>query len=329
MTIHIIDSVKGGSGKSTFALKLATALKPLPIEVKEKKSKPIIVDLDIMGTSWFCSFENMMTKSDNSAYPNIFLNDLVMDWNHYKSMSFIRQLSVNMNLPGEETITIDIIPCSSEQSAKEKFKIDDEDKSRSIQYDVFRSRIVKLIEYLETKEYTDIILDMPPNSEPYSNSILKQCLKEQEYNVNLYMVASTDVGHIESNINWYKNFIESYDSQRVTTVREKPFRKSKERFGDKDVTSLSWYKRNPQKLFFVLNDIFDYVDETKRGLRLCTGSDFEKQSTYQSLIYLFVGKDEEYYNFKRDLFINRDSDLKVVRCSKFYLDTAMFLFEDL
>ena len=43
MKIHIVDSVKGGSGKSTFSLKLCCALK------SQHDVKPCVIDLDLRG----------------------------------------------------------------------------------------------------------------------------------------------------------------------------------------------------------------------------------------------------------------------------------------
>lgn len=335
MNIHIVDSVKGGSGKSTFALKMAIALKFSTDGTHgENKNnailKPIIVDLDIMGTSWIATFQNMMTNTKSSAYRQIFLNDLVIDWNHYKSMNFIRELQVNTSLPSGSYGTIDLIPCSNEQSAKERFKIDEDDKSRSIQYDVFRSRIVKLIEYLDMKGYTDIILDMPPNSEPYSNCILKYCLKNFTHNVNLYMVAAADIAHLESNMKWYNNFIKSYNSQRSNTILDKPFRKKDETKEKISVMSTSWYKKNPHRLVFVVNDIFDYFGDAgeKKAFEIVKNLNAMERNTLQSLIYLFVSHDIWYYNFKKDLLI-AGSSIASVKCSEFLPYSSMHMYEDL
>lgn len=334
MNIHIVDSVKGGSGKSTFALKLAAALK-LEDEKhkhtteKSRTIKPIIVDLDIMGTSWFSTFGNSISENKNSAYI-IYLNDLVLDWNYYRTMNFINEIKIRNSLSKE--VEISVVVCSNEQSAKEKFKIDDQSKSQSIEYDVFCGRIIKLMEYLKDKEYTDIILDMPPNSEPYSNSILKHCLKNTKDNINLYMIASTDISHIEANINWYDNFISSFNSQRSITLLEKPYLTESECQECKNndtfnISQTSWYKESTHKLHLVINDMFDYFNgkEPKDAINTIVKLIFNK-SVRNSLLYHFVYYDDELNNTKKALLQARGS-LVVLKCSELSIYNNMFSIE--
>ena len=223
MTIHIVDSVKGGSGKSTFALKLALSInqkkETIPSGSKETDDslesknndeniyKSIIIDLDFMGTSWLPTYKNALISKHGMPYDMIYVNDLVFDWNHYRSMDYTQSIKIN-------NTEINVIVCSDNPRYKEKFKVDGTNKSPSIQYDIFQNRVMKLISKLEKEGYTDIILDMPPNSEPYSDTILRQCLQDSEYYVNLYMVSSTDIAHIKSTHAWYYQFLYSYDSNQ-------------------------------------------------------------------------------------------------------------------
>ena len=336
MNIHIVDSVKGGSGKSTFALKLAATLELKAEDAGQEAQtiKPIIVDMDIMGTSWSSTFGNNINKNKNSAY-TIYLNDLVLDWNYYKTMHFVNKIKIKTSLSKE--VKISVIVCSNKQSAKEKFKIDDQSKSQSIEYDVFCSRIVKLMECLKDKGYTDIILDMPPNSEPYSNSILKYCLKNTKDNINLYMIASTDISHIDANINWYDNFISSFDSQRSITLSEKPYLTESERkeFARKqngsdntyDISLTSWYKESTHKLYIVINDMFDFFNgkKSKEAMVYIVNS-ISNKSLKNSLLYLLVHYDDELYNAKKALLLAREESI-VLNCSELSIYDNMFLIE--
>ena len=66
-------------------------------------------------------------------------------------------------------------------------------------------------------QYSDIIFDMPPNSEPYSDIVLETVLnnfKNKDDIVEFILVSSLNRAHINANINWLKDFIKRAMDQR-------------------------------------------------------------------------------------------------------------------
>ncbi len=250
MNIHIVDSVKGGSGKSTFSLKLCCALND------QDNIKPCVIDLDLLGTSWFHLFSNCDgIKERILKHRIIYLNELVHDFRYYKNMLFIQKVNLKVALVNSSSKSdkiIDVIICNPDPKAKEDYVIVDNLSATDITYDIFCDEIMELINYLDEEGYTDIILDMPPNTEPYSNKVLNACLCVKPKiscikNVSLYMVSSINPAHINSTFEWYRNFIDNSKSQHIATKNN--FSKIKE--NEKD----NWFKDEQFKFFFVFNEI--------------------------------------------------------------------------
>ncbi len=206
LTIHIVDSVKGGSGKSTFSAKLALSLKA------QKEKKPCIIDLDLLGTSWYYIYANFV-DIDNSYNNIVFLNDLISDFDYYKNLNYFNEIKFSFGV-NELPITIPVIFCNPNPSEKNLFKVDEQNGYSHVAYSFFFESIKKLVNELEDIGFTDIIFDMPPNSEQYSDGILNYYLRTNwESDSKLYMVSSYNMAHIKSTFAWYRDFLEKTPSQ--------------------------------------------------------------------------------------------------------------------
>lgn len=95
---HVVNSVKGGCGKSTFSLYLANYL-------TAQKHKVVIIDLDIGGSTWYRDFKpylvSEMEKSDEnnkdvdfSIEDTKFLNDLFYEYEKNKTRKHIFELQI-------------------------------------------------------------------------------------------------------------------------------------------------------------------------------------------------------------------------------------------
>lgn len=79
-----------------------------------------------------------------------------------------------------------------------------------IDYGYFRSMVIRLIKILNDSGYTDIIFDMPPNSDSYTDVVFEVLYRhksqfEFDYQVEMLLVSSLDITHIKANTEWVKN----------------------------------------------------------------------------------------------------------------------------
>ena len=95
---HVVNSVKGGCGKSTFSLYLANYL-------TAQKHKVVIIDLDIGGSTWYRDFRPHLVNEtegfddngkdvDFSIEKTKFLNDLFYEYEKKKTRKHIFELNV-------------------------------------------------------------------------------------------------------------------------------------------------------------------------------------------------------------------------------------------
>lgn len=166
--IHVVNSVKGGCGKSTWCLLLADYL-------RATGAQPYIIDLDIHGTSWYSEYEKYF-EADKKSF--VFINDLTEDVLKALGHRYIMQLKISREVPlptGETTYNLPI--CVADPSRA--------DSIHEEQLDIFEHVVFKIIEHIinnnESKEdggynKIDIILDMPPGYEPHAEKIINHLL---------------------------------------------------------------------------------------------------------------------------------------------------------
>lgn len=255
MKYIIVDSVKGGCGKSSVALRTA-----IQLARENKKNRVLVIDMDIMGSSLECfvtgklSFvENdnqdttatstsssikigeedisdkaiWLTKEESESDKSgskekCYFTDLF--YKRYDT-SKIRPIEkafkiCEKDMPETENINIYIAFSSPEQKIKNYFRFQ---KSTNFQMNVniryYEEILGKYIEDINTKYFdneflTHIIFDMPPNSDPYSDCIFsillnklaqnksKKSGKDVDDSVELMLVSSCDMSHINANIEW-------------------------------------------------------------------------------------------------------------------------------
>lgn len=259
MNIHIVDSVKGGAGKSTFAVKLgcyfALKEKEKDKEKEKEKVKACIIDLDILGTSWEYIFLNFM------SHEGCYLNDLIVDYRDFFLKNFFWRYKIQY---GNTFLELEVLPCNPSPRAKAMFRTDGQNMPE-VSYDFFENEMIRLIDKLEKAGYTDIILDMPPNTEPYSERILESCLQVdkilyKKHKILLYMISSLTPAHIGSTLQWYEDWIETKNTRFVTPDQESIglFKEDYEHNKDRQEAFLSpenVKKKESASFCFVLNNM--------------------------------------------------------------------------
>lgn len=292
LQIHIIDSVKGGSGKSCFSARLCCSL-------INKKRKACIIDLDLLGTSWFHLCGKTIRQTPGNKI--IYLNDIVNDFEYYKNTRFIQTVVIGFE---GKWLDVPVILANQTEPAKAQYKITDKANTTDISYSFFTHIVFKLIKELE-KSFDDIILDMPPNSDPYANNVLIECLKSNfKVQTSLYMVSNLNTAHIKSTFNWYENLIFNASSQHLTTLNNfQEFTGHKYLFSNmkeyEDLTEEekksrkekcnNWLNQTKTKFFVVFNDIIDRNPKLskmdQKALVDLGGDEIKRQLAYYFIIY--------------------------------------------
>ena len=201
---HVINSVKGGSGKSTFSLLLANYYSHC------KSEAAYIIDLDIQGTSWKKNF-NQFFENDAGEEP-IYINDLMYDFSNGITKNFIWNLKIcSKNEPP-------YVPCWTIPLCIANPTNND---INEVELDLFENAIRKLIVHLIQKETAKnseiihIVFDMPPSKEKHAERILNHLLLDNKIHfkdlhsgyVCLYMISAITPAHIELNVEYIKNLV--------------------------------------------------------------------------------------------------------------------------
>lgn len=200
---HVVNSVKGGSGKSTVSLLLASYF------IHKKKEKAYIVDLDLQGTCWEKNYNRFFDVV--SGQEKIHLNDLMYDFSNNITKDFLRYL--NVLYQSELSVEHWKIPvCVANPDMR---GIDE------VELDLFENAIYKLVnriverEESQGSELVHIVFDMPPSKEKHSEKILNHLLLDKSsflnsnfpYYVCLYMVSECTPAHIELNKDYIRFMI--------------------------------------------------------------------------------------------------------------------------
>lgn len=241
---HVVKSVKGGCGKSTYSFLLAEHLRR-----KHQNTAIYIVDLDICGTSWETDYMNSKSVINYITHDKniIYVNDIV------KCYRNIDNRIVWLDLDGAKVVS------GETQEGTEKIKICISDPKRNkelstYEVDLFENAISYLIEQTvkkESKNDIHFIFDMPPSSERHAEQVFRGLILDQRmksilkdvnayYEVDLYLLSVLDVAHIQSNIDYLKYV---YTTHSITDYQNEL--NSEERL----------------KVLFVINDVAGIIEE--------------------------------------------------------------------
>ena len=258
---HVVNSVKGGCGKSTFSLYLANYL-------SAQNHSVVIIDLDIGGSTWYRGFKSYLVNS--TAKPSIkvnngnsenntpkeeikFINDLLYEYEKNFKKEHVFRLSVEDDKKiapktgdiSTEHRIINVVMSNPEEAAC----------IRDEALDLLECAIYNLVDEIATNTYphnpkatVDIIFDMPPGYEEHSERILMHALMDLGSNlyknytrkkekgeftnpVYLYMLSGVKQSSLEANIQYVKRF---YKNPSYSM----------------DIGILK-----PENIFFILNDL--------------------------------------------------------------------------
>lgn len=279
MKFIVVNSVKGGCGKSSISLKLAMDLARETKTEKKKKvyaNNVLVIDMDILGSSLrtfvtgsyrhgvvdvtsdfeensvvtettlkigrregleqsACWLLQKQPESKNEGQDLVCFTDLFYKkYEEYRNKKIETPFLVCPQLDGKLGSPIIHIAFSSEDPwVKNRFRVQ---KSNNYTFNInvryYEEILQKYLKDLKKKnlngnKITHVIFDMPPNSDPYSDcvfSILLKKINEDIQNkvaksnrdiVELCVVSSCDLAHINANFLWVKNMYEKNGWQYV------------------------------------------------------------------------------------------------------------------
>lgn len=225
MFFDIVNSVKGGSGKSTVALQLAAYW------ASHEDTDAYIIDLDLRGTSWKTNYDKHFLPTDNS---NNYINSLMYDFGPEDSIFW------HLSVVCERTISqktsnanVQLCMCNPDIAG-------DVD---AVKVDLLESTVYKIVQRAfsksEKKKEVHIIFDMPPSYESHAERVVKHLLMDKEsnlfkdyykgergkYHVNLLMIYAITGAHVEQNLVYTRNFFEqvAYSSAISTFIEDNNF----------------------------------------------------------------------------------------------------------
>lgn len=255
---NIIDSVKGGSGKSSLALMLSLACSTgySKTEIDGNPIKSLLLDMDFQGSSFsHLVFGNSELGKNGQAKQ--YINQKLLQYYRTDNCDYISKPVFKVNdsaTSGSEIVKYHQIAAAfASPNIPDRFRfkaVSHHNYSLQITYSTFREGVRRLLDSLDKEmplgdslEY--VFFDMPPNSNGYSDAVPQLLLNDILGNqktpprVNYFELTTLDRGHIESTLQWFEDFVQN----------------SKQRF--------------PDNFFFVLSntDIESFSDENRYRIR--------------------------------------------------------------
>ena len=243
---NIIDSVKGGSGKTTLALMLTLSAQRY-MEKKESTKDirySLLMDMDMQGSSLdYLLFEKdekkegQGTNFKSNRAPDT-LNDAILRYYRRKTPQFIstpefffsNDLGEVRSSPEEPTgwegspgnsCQVAVALASTKMEDRDCFRaVSRMNYSSQITYDAFGSGLRAVLKDSNLNSYLPdqiryIFFDMPPNSNGYSDCVLELLLSggQEKSSIdakcprNYFELMTLDRGHIGATLDWFEQFV--------------------------------------------------------------------------------------------------------------------------
>lgn len=236
---NIIDSVKGGSGKTSLSLMLALAAQRYMREREHKNhtNYSLLMDMDMQGSALrYLLFGD--NPPDEKKVPDT-LNDAILKYYTKKMPEFISKPSFFFSsdigevpssddeaTAGEggqsEEYQIAVALASTEMSDRDRFRaVSRMNYSSHITYDAFNSGLKTVLKESNLNSYLPdrlqyVFFDMPPNSNGYSDCILELLLSDNvanstvdsKYPRNYFELMTLDHGHIRATLDWFQHYVQ-------------------------------------------------------------------------------------------------------------------------
>lgn len=225
IVFDIVNSVKGGSGKSTVALQLAA------FWASQTNTDAYIIDLDLRGSSWQKTYEHDYNPADKN---NLYINDLMYGFGPEDSIFWhlaVQCTNAVMNVVYPSNVRL----CIGDPSVTGDID--------ALKVDLLESAVCDIIDRIiaksEAQNEVHIILDMPPSYESHAERVIKHLLMDKNsnlfkrqykdgksgYYINLLMIYAITASHVDQNIVYLNNFFKQagFSSALNTFIQNNTF----------------------------------------------------------------------------------------------------------
>ena len=215
IVFDVMNSVKGGSGKSTLSLLLAA------YHAFHPNTVTYIIDLDLRGTSWKINYGDYLLPKGQA---HVFVNDLMYDYKRKSSQELFAKIDVKTDNDRTAFIYLSMGDPNIGNNIGQP----------DVEEDLFENAVYCLIDRIytqhsktEKEEEIHIIFDMPPSYDRNAERILKHLLLDldstlyrnaqnsygkyaafDKYKVNLFMISGLTPAHITLNCDYVVSFFQ-------------------------------------------------------------------------------------------------------------------------
>ena len=241
---NIIDSVKGGCGKTTFSLILSLLLDDHYKENRNNdESNVCLIDMDIQGSALaYLLFGGNYFQDEKKWNTFKFLNDRIVavgdsreeTEEYMHRFRFGDKTEDGKKAEKEKKIEdckgpgIDVIFSDPRPKIKKKYRsLSNQNYSPEVLYSTYRMGLANMLSKLdEEKPYLHqyVNFDMPPNSDAYSDSVYDVLLKK-EYTImkdgdvcNLFLLQTVDKGQIKATLDYFDELVSSENFQKINKI---------------------------------------------------------------------------------------------------------------
>lgn len=238
MEICLIHSIKGGCGKSTVALTLASQLAAAR---DGKSNKVCLLDMDFKSTG----LENLIVNKPNTNGEMVskaadrpfvkngdlhiwrgkndffYWNECFTDASKAFSHNALTQLRWGTN--GQQ-FDLDILFSNPKQAAKNLFvksyaSID----GANVSVGLFQYTFRNILEWLLNEKYDYVIMDLPPSFDDYTSTIYSTLLDVREgfvkkrgsVNAYLLLISTFDITHLTSTAEYMRKLLKQDSARRI------------------------------------------------------------------------------------------------------------------
>lgn len=218
---NIIDSVKGGCGKTTFSITLSSILNE---SGSDAETSSCLIDMDIQGSALLYL---LYGKTFLEVQKNVkFLNDRVIAIGEDGETAgeFIYPFCFKDALKND----FDVIFCDPRTESKKKFRsMSNQNYSPEVLYSTFRMGLANMLSSLKRQKpynYSQIVFDMPPNADGYSDAVYDIMLKK-DYSVlkrgdfcNLFLLHTLDMGQRQATLDYFSELASSENFHKFNKI---------------------------------------------------------------------------------------------------------------
>lgn len=222
ISYNIIDSVKGGSGKTSLSLMLAMAAQhSLEVAANKEEKDPevqtLVLDMDMQGSALAeMLFGNAEVGANGKAEQ--YLDQRLLAYYRKDPKSFISYPIFEFMGQPEDKVKIGVALASPKVEDRMVFRASSrQNYSSQITYTAFTAGLREVLHGLDAACSAPpryVFFDMPPNSNGYSDAVLELLLQKEEglwsdkgTCCNYFALTTLDRSHINATLNWFEDFV--------------------------------------------------------------------------------------------------------------------------